>query len=96
MLYISSCKSTKKKLLPSNVFEIHVFTIRTNLEFLLLPIGKKIKGVILFKKKLLVSVEELLNVVEMVCVEEAPSASFARYRMKISILECCRFQSLGT
>ena len=43
-------------------------------------------------KNMLVSVEELLNVVELVSVEDVPSARFAHYGMKISILECCRFK----
>ena len=42
-------------------------------------------------KKMYVSVEELLNIVELVSVEDAPSARSARYGMKINILECCRF-----
>ena len=40
---------------------------------------------------MLVSVEELFNVVELVSVEDASSARFSRYGMKINILECCRF-----
>ena len=40
---------------------------------------------IYYKKKLLVNFEELFNVVELVCVEDAPSAFFTRYGRNIDI-----------
>ena len=48
-------------------------------------------GVIFYKIKLLVSVEELFNVVELVGVEYAPSARFARRGIKIKVFEYFRF-----
>ena len=41
--------------------------------------------------KLLVVVLGPVSVEELVSVEDALSACFARYGKKISILECCRF-----
>ena len=60
-----------------------------NLELLLLPIKFFLNEVNFSQKNLLVSVEELGNVVEQESFEVSPFNRFARYGRKINILECC-------
>lgn len=81
MIHNSSCEFLRrKKLLPPNVFEIHVHKIVGDSEFFLLP-SEKLRIELFSLKKLSVSVEELFNVVELVSVEDTPSNA-SSFRVK--------------
>ena len=84
----SSHKFTKKEILPSQVFEIHVFEIGGNSEFPTLPV-EILKCCL---KKMLVSLKELSRVVGLVSTEDTPSAYLPCYWKKMNILEFCRFK----
>ena len=76
-----------KKLLPLKFFEIHVFKIGSNSEFPLLPIDNLQVELFYNKKRLLVSVEEGGNFVELDIIWDATSTRFARYGKKVNNLE---------
>ena len=95
MIYVSSCIFMRKNYCRPKNFK-YMYLRQVVIQNLFCCQSKIFKQSYILQKNLLVSVEELFNVVELVSVEDASSARFARYGMKINILECCRFQGWGT